>query len=51
MDIDETLARVKQLIAQREKIDRELSELLVIGAKRGRPRKPEQQPAEQSQQT
>jgi hypothetical protein len=49
LDIDETLARVKQLIAQRERIDTELSSLIVIGPKRGRPKKPEQQP-EQVQQ-
>lgn len=41
MDIDSTLARVKDLIAQRERIDAQLSELLVVGPKRGRPRKGE----------
>jgi hypothetical protein len=49
LDIDNTLARVKELIAQREKIDAQLAELLVVGTKRGRPRKidqPEEQPAQ-----
>ncbi|MGF6428196.1 hypothetical protein [Bradyrhizobium elkanii] len=45
MELDDTLARVKHLIQQREKIDKELNELLNVGAKRGRPRKAEQ-PAE-----
>jgi hypothetical protein len=31
-------------------IDAQLAELLVIGAKRGRPKKPEQQPQAQPQQ-
>ena len=41
MEIDSTIARVKDLIAQRERIDAQLSELLVVAAKRGRPRKAE----------
>lgn len=41
MDLDNTITRVKELIAQRERIDEQLAGLLNVPAKRGRPRKPE----------
>ena len=41
MDIETTIAKVKDLIAQRERIDAQLSELLTVSPKRGRPRKQE----------
>jgi hypothetical protein len=46
MTYDAKLARTRDLIAKRDEIDAELSELLGAAPRRGRPRKPREDGAE-----